>query len=202
MEHPAFEHTAFVERVMSHLPAAPPTGFVFSHWNHAGRPTDEAFGLVPVPGADPERVIAAVLDVDHYVGNVEHVAECRSIPDPRFPPPAVRFYQRLDLPVLGAIHHELVLHDLGTRNGYRVAAWHVLRAETDALSTRVGFRSDYNHGAWLVAPGILGYALGSAPKRDDVGFLKWKALTTGADVAASRILKANIEGMGRWSARR
>lgn len=197
------EHEAFVERVFAHLPAPPPAAWTFAHWNHGGRPTDEGFGLLPVPGADPDKIVAAVMAVDQYVGNIEHVAECRSIPDPRFSPPQqVRFYQRVDLPVLGAVHHELVLHDLGTRNGYRVAAWSVLRAETDALSTKVGFRSDYNHGCWLAAPGLVGYALGSAPKREDVGFLKWKALTTGADVAASRVVKANIEGMARWAARR
>lgn len=197
------EHEAFVGRVLSHLPSRPPTSYVFEHWSHGGRPTDEGFGLLPVPGADPEKLMAAIFAVDQYVGNVEHVAECRSIADARFAPPAaVRFYQRLDLPVLGGIHHELVLHDLGTRQGYRVAAWDVLRTETDALSPKVGLRSDYNVGAWLLAPGLVGYALASAPKRDDVGFLKWKALTTGADVAASRVVKANIEGMARWAARR
>jgi hypothetical protein len=196
------EHEAFVERVLKHLPSGTPTKFEFAHWSHAGRPTDEGFGLLPVAGASPDKIVAAVLDVDHYVGNIEHVAACRSIPDSRFPAPAVRFYQRLDLPMLGSIHHELVLFDLGTRNGYRVVAWDVLRSETDALATRDGFRSDYNHGAWLVAPGVVGYALGSAPKRDDVGFLKWKALTSGADVAASRVVKANIEGMAKWAARR
>lgn len=197
------EHEAFVERVFRHLPDPPPTSWTFAHWSHAGRPTEEGFGLLPVPGADPDKVIAAVMAVDEYRGNVEHVAECRSIPDDRFAAPgAVRFYQRVDLPVLGAVHHELVLFDLGTRNGYRVAAWSVLRAETDALSPKIGFRSDYNHGCWLAAPGLVGYALGSAPKREDVGFLKWKALTTGADVAASRVVKVNIEGMARWAARR
>jgi hypothetical protein len=35
-----------------------------------------------------------------------------------------------------------------------------------------------------------------------VGFLKWKALTSGADAAASRVLRANVEGMARWAARR
>jgi hypothetical protein len=49
---------------------------------------------------------------------------------------------------------------------------------------------------------MLGYAFGSAPKRDDVGFLKWKALTSGADAAAGRVLRANIEGMARWSNKR
>jgi hypothetical protein len=143
------------------------------------------------------------MDVDHYVGNVEHVGACRSIPDPRFTPPAaVRFYQKVDLPLLGSVHHELVLHRLGEKNGYHVAAWSLLGPETDALSAKTAFRSDYNIGAWLVAPGVLGYALASAPKRGDVGRLKWAALTKGADVAASKVLKANIEGMARWAARR
>lgn len=197
------EHTDFVDRVFRRLPASDPTGLVFESWNHGGRPTDEGFGLLPVPGVDPDKLIAAVMDVDAYRGNVQHVSECRSIADDRYQPPqAVRFYQRVDIPVLGAVHHELVLHDLGERQGFRVAAWHVLRAETDALSAKQGFRSDYNIGAWIVKPGVVGYALASAPKRSDVGFLKWKALTKGADVAAKQVLKQNIEGMAAWAMRR
>ena len=98
--------------------------------------------------------------------------------------------------------HELVLHRMGEHQGYQVAAWSVLRAETDALDKKKGFRSDYNHGAWIAAPGVLGYALGAAPQRKDVGLLKWKALTTGADAAASTVLKANLEGMARWAKKR
>lgn len=197
------EHLAFVDRVLSHLPKSPPKEFFVTSWPHAGRPTDEAVALLPVAGADPAKVIDAVMDVDHYVGNVEHVKVCRAVADARFQPPgSVRFYQRIDLPVLGALHHELVLHRVGERSGWQLAAWDLLRPETDALSAKEGFRSDYSHGVWLAAPGMIGYALGSAPKRDDVGFLKWKALTSGADVAASRVLKSNIEGMGRWAARR
>ncbi|MBI5547871.1 MAG: hypothetical protein HY901_28645 [Deltaproteobacteria bacterium] len=197
------EYESFVERVLKHLPSSSPTAFAFFHWAQAGRPTEEGVALLPVPGADPEKVVAAVMDVGHYVGNIDHVAESRAIADPRFvAPDHVRFYQRVDLPMLGAMHHELVLHRMGTRSGFAIAAWEVLRAETDALSSKVGARSDYNHGAWLVAPGLVGYALGSAPKRDDVGFLKWKALTAGADAAAPRVLRGNIEGMARWAARR
>jgi len=197
------EYEDFVARVFRQLPSSPPSEFVFKHWSHAGRPTEEAFGLMPIAGADPEKALAAVMDVDHYVGNIEYVAECRTIADARFKPPKdVRFYQRINLPLLGGIHHHLVLHRLEARAGYQIAAWEVLRAETDALPHKEAFRSDYNHGAWLVAPGLVGYALGSAPKREDVGFIKWKALTSGADAAASRVLKANIEGMARWAARR
>ncbi len=197
------EHLAFVERALAKLPKGPITEFKVLSWEHAGRPTSEAVGILPIPGLDPAKAIDAVMDVGHYVGNVEHVAASRVIADARFAAPeAVRFYQRVDLPLIGSIHHELVLHRLGEKGGYQIAAWDVLRAETDALSTKDGFRSDYNHGAWFAAPGVLGYALGSAPKRDDVGFLKWKALTSGADAAASRVLRANIEGMARWAARR
>ena len=197
------EYEQFVDRIFQHLPPTPPRDFSYAHWAHAGRPTEEGVALMPIPGADPARVIAAVMDVDHYTGNIEHVAECRAVADARFvAPDHVRFYQRVNLPLLGAVHHELVLHKLGEKKGFQIAAWEVLRAETDALSTKLGFRSDYNHGAWIVAPGVVGYALGSAPKRDDVGFLKWKALTSGADAAASRVLKANIEGMARWATKR
>ena len=197
------EHLAFVDRVLAHLPKSTPKAFTFSSWSHAGRPTDEGFGIVPVADVDPAKLIDAVMDVDHYVGNVQHVAVCRSIADARFQAPdAVRFYQRVDIPMLGAVHHELVLHRVGERSGYHVAAWDVLRAETDALSTKEGFRSDYNHGAWFAGNGLVGYALGSAPKRDDVGFIKWKALTKGADVAASRVVQGNIEGMCKWASKR
>lgn len=197
------EHEAFVARALAHLPASPPSSFVIQSWAHGGRPTKEAFGILPCPGLDPEKAMAAVMAIDEYVGNVEHVAVSRSIDDARFAAPdAVRFYQKVDLPMLGSIQHELVLHRLGEKQGYLVAAWGLLPAETDALDTRNGFRSDYNHGAWFAAPGVLGYALGSAPKRSDVGWMKWKALTTGADAAASKVLKANIQGMAAWAARR
>ena len=196
------EIQSFLDRVLQRLPASP-REFTFTHWNHAGRPTDEGFGILAIPGLDPRKAIDAVMDVDHYVGNVDHVAACRSIKDARFvPPEAVRFYQRVDLPVLGAVQHELVLRRLGTHKGYEAAGWEILTPETNALSTKDGFRSEISHGVWLAAPGVLGYALGSAPKRDDVGFLKWKALTSGADAAASRVIKANLEGLARWAAKR
>lgn len=196
------EHEAFVERVLKHLPSSPST-FSFRGWAHGGRPTKEGVGIMPIAGLDPEKAIDTVFSVDDYVGNLDYVDECRSIPDDRYmAPEQLRFYQRLKLPVIGSIHHELVLHRMGEKNGYLVAAWGLLRAETDKLNAKQAVRSDYNHGAWFAAPGVLGYALGSAPKRKDVGFLKWKALTTGADVAASKALRTNLEGLSAWAARR
>jgi hypothetical protein len=198
---------AFLTRVLKHAPASPPAKFELFHWAHGGRPTEEAFGILAIPGLDPQKAIDAVMDVDHYTGNVEHVAACRSIKDARYPATgastdAVRFYQRVDVPLLGAIHHELVIQRLGSHQGFLVAGWDILAPETTALNAKEGYRSDYSHGVWLAAPGMLGYAFGSAPKRDDVGFLKWKALTSGADAAAGRVLRANIEGMARWSNKR
>lgn len=197
------EHTAFVERVFSRMPSRPPTRFTFTSWSHGGRPTKEGFGILPVAGLDPEKAIDTVCAFDEYRGNLDYVEECRAIDDDRFTPPAeVRFYQRLKLPLLGSIHHELLMHRLGERDGYMVAAWDILRAETDMLSSRGIVRSEYNHGAWFAAPGVLAYALGSAPRRGDVGLLKWKALTKGADVAASKALRVNLDGLSRWAAQR
>jgi hypothetical protein len=197
------EHEAFVDRVMQRMPNSAPRGFEFFSWAHGGRPTKEGFGIMPIPGVDPIKVVDAVMDVDDYVGNLDHVTICRKVPDDRFDGESeVRFYQKVNIPLLGSVHHELVLHRMGERDGYHIAAWHLLSTETDRLSPKEGFRSDYNHGAWIAAPGVLGYALSSAPNRKDVGFLKFKALTKGADAAASKVLQANLKGMAAWAARR
>ena len=72
---------------------------------------------------------------------------------------------------------------------------------TANLDKKQGARSDYNVGAWLLKDDAVGYALSSAPKRDDVGRLKFAALTKGADAGATQVVQANIEGMIRWSRR-
>jgi hypothetical protein len=191
----------FVKRV---LERARPTGiheFTFQSWSVPGKTTSEAVGLLPVPNVDGAKVLARVMDLDHYVGNIAHVVECRTIPDPARAP-AVRFYQRIKLPVIGDLHHELAMQRLeGTPGGFEIAAWELLPRETEALSTKVGIRSQYSDGAWLVAPGVVGYALSTCPRREDVGRLKWAAMTTGAEVAASKMIRENIEGMVRWASR-
>jgi hypothetical protein len=192
----------FVQRVLQHLPSGDPSAYFFAHWNFDGRPTDEGVGLLPVAGADPEKVLARVMDVDHYLGNVGHVVECRSVQDERYQPPQqVRFYQRIKIPLLGQVHHELVLDRIGEHQGWEIAAWTLLEQETHALKKKVGMRSQYNEGAWLVKPGLVCYALSSAPLKEDVGFIKWKAMTAGGDAAASTVVKENIEGLTAWAAR-
>ena len=197
------EHLEFVDRVVPHLPASPPARMSFKNWSYGGRPTKEGVAVMSIPGVDPEKLLAAVMDVDHYVGNIDKVVESRAIADPRFEPPgSVRFYRRIKIPVLGSIHYENVLHRVEARAGYEVVAWHLLAAETTALSPKQGIRNAYSLGAWFAAPGVVAYALATAPRREDVGMLKWKAMTKGADAAASAALKINMEGMARWAARR
>ncbi len=192
----------FLDRVFRHVPRGTVSRYDFSSWRHAGRPTSEGFGMVPASGVDVDRLAARIMDVDHYVGNVDHVVECRSVADARFTPPqAVRFYQRIKIPALGEIQMALVLTDHGVRDGFRVLAWHQLDSETASLDKKRGARSAYNVGAWLLKPDCVGYALSSAPQKDDVGRIKFKMLTKGADATAGQVVKAAIEGMVRWSRR-
>jgi hypothetical protein len=195
------EPDRFVDRVFKRVPDGPVSDFFFEHWSHEGKPTEEGIGILAVPGADPERVLACVFDVDHYAENIPHVDECRAIADPSYDPPTVRFYQRIRIPLIGKVHHELVLERLGSLRGYEVACWHMLARETEALSSRAAIRSHYSDGVWIAAAGVVGYGLSSAPRREDTGFLKWKALTVGADAAAPRVIRDNIEGMAGWAAR-
>lgn len=191
---------AFVDRVFRNLP---PVGgkFGFSAWKNGGQPTKEGVGILPTSGVDVDAMARCIMDVDHYRGNVDHVEECRTVPDGAYSPPqSVRFYQRIKIPVLGSVHHELVLEDLGDRDGWRVLAWH-MHPGTASLDKKKGARSDYNVGAWLLKSDAVGYSLSSAPKRDDVGRLKFAALTKGADAGATQVVQANIEGMIRWSKR-
>ena len=103
--------------------------------------------------------------------------------------------------MLAQIQMELVITDFGDRDGWRVVAWHMLDEETERLNPRQGARSDYNVGAWLLKPDAVAYALSSAPKKKDVGRLKFAALTRGADASAAQVVKANIKGMVAWSRR-
>ncbi len=190
----------FVDRVFANLPSVGGK-FTFSAWKNGGQPTKEGVGVLPTSGVDVDKVAACIMDVDHYVGNVDHVQECRTVPDSAYSPPeSVRFYQRIKIPVLGSVHHELVLQDLGDREGWRVLAWH-MHPGTANLNPKQGARSEYNVGAWLLRDNAVGYALSSAPQKGDVGRLKFAALTKGADAGAAQVVQGNIEGMLRWSRR-
>lgn len=191
---------AFLDRVFQSNPS-PQKAFHFASWKHAGRPTREGVGILPVANVPVDAMAARIMAVDHYKGNIDYVVESRSIPDAQFTPPgAVRFYQRIQIPMVTAIHMELVLTDFGERDGWRVLAWDQ-HAATDGLSTKQGARSQYNVGAWLLRSDAIGYALSSSPRKEDIGRLKFAAMTKGADASAPKVLRNNIEGMLRWARR-
>ena len=191
---------AFLDRVFSNLPRVGGK-FDFNAWRHAGRPTSEGVGVLPGVTVDVDKMAARIMDVGNYRGNIDYVEESRVISGAHSGPKSVHFYQRIKVPVLAEIQMELVLTDFGDRDGWRVIGWHQLDAETERLSTRKGARSEYNVGAWLLRSNAVGYALSSAPRKSDVGRLKFAALTKGADASAAKVVKANIEGMIRWSKR-
>jgi hypothetical protein len=195
----------FLDRVFARIPEAGAgvTEYRFEHWECDGKPTREAVGLKPIPDVDPEALIARVLDVDGYEGRIGHVEACRSVPDPAFDPPGtVRFYQAIRVPRIATVQQELVLVDAGTVHGYRVAYWYLLKDETRSLDPQRGARGAFNIGAWLAAPGVVGYALSSWPQRDDVNALQWASLTSGANMLARTVVEGNIDDMAAWAARR
>jgi hypothetical protein len=192
----------FVGRVLEKVPdsGADVRGYQFQHWNWEGKSTQEAVGIKATAGVDPRQVIARVMDVDRYPGNLAHVEVCRSKQDADFSPPQmVRFHQVVSVPGVAKVQHELVLVDAGTVKGYRLAYWYLLKEQTKSLDPRVAARSDFNIGAWLAAPGVVGYALSSWPKRDDVNAFQWLSMTTGANAFAKKIVESNIDGMTAWA---
>ena len=192
----------FVGRVLEKVPdgGADVRGYQFQHWEWEGKSTREAVGIKATPGVDPRQVIARVMDVDRYPGNIAHVEASRSEQDAAFSAPEqVRFYQLISVPGVAKVQHELVLVDAGTIKGYRLAYWYLLKDQTKSLDPKVAARSDFNIGAWLVAPGAVGYALSSWPKRDDVNAFQWFSMTTGANAVAKKVVEANIDGMTAWA---
>jgi hypothetical protein len=192
----------FLDRAVDKLPVggADASDFQFHHWERDGKPTQEVVGYKPISGVDSEAIIARILDVDGYQGNIPHVEICRSQPDSDFKrPEKVRCFQVIRVPRVAKIQHELALLDAGTIKGYRVVCWYLLKDKTASLDPTVAARSEYNIGAWLVAPGAAGYALSSWPRRADVNLLQWVSLTSGADALAQKVVEDNIDGMVAWA---
>ena len=192
----------FIDRVFEHIPRSAPTKYNFECWRFGNKPTSEGLGLLPVR-VDVEQVVAAILDLDHYVGNIDHVLEAHTIQDALHKPPKVlHCYELVEIPVVAKIHNEFLLEDRGERQGFRVVAWTQLDDATTRLNPKKAARGDFNEGAWLIKPDLLGYTLTSSPWREDVGLLRFTALTKGADALAPNIFKANLECMLKWLGRR
>ena len=195
--------SAFLDRVFQRVPASLTQDYTFQAWQVAGAPTEEGFAILQVADTlDPEALVRHVMDVDHYEQNLGHVLDSHAIADARFKPPSsVRFYMLVNIPMIDTVQQDLVLVDGGTRGGYRVAWWYDLQPETSSLDPSKGARVSYSLGAWLFTAHSIGYAISNAPRREDVSSFDWAALTTGADVMASSVVKDNINAMLKWSKR-
>jgi hypothetical protein len=147
---------------------------------------------------DVDAMVARILDVTEYPRNVRYVDSVEVLD--RRSDSDFTYVQKLNLPMLGGLQMALHLADIGDREGFRVVAWHQDDDATDALDKkRGGARTQYNLGAWLLKPDLVLYALSSAPRKQDVGSLKFAVMTKGAEATASEVLKSNIEGMVAWS---
>ncbi|MEW4568975.1 hypothetical protein AB1L88_14015 [Tautonia sp. JC769] len=196
------EVIALFDEVMTRMPPAG-SGVAesrFHHWTVPGAPTRAALGIKGVPGVDPDALIRRVMEVDGYEGRIAHVLVNASRSAPAEEDPGrVAFTQRINVPGIAEVQHELELVDAGTIRGYRVAYWSLLREETAAMDPGLGARSEANVGIWLASPGVVGYAFHSWPRRDDLNRFQWFSLTTGAAVAARQIVERNIDDMADWA---
>lgn len=190
----------FLNRVFAHVPSSPSAvaGDIFESWAVPNHPTKEAVALKRIPGIEVEAVMKQIMDVDIGANEMKYMPVGYHIDDPAFQlPGAVRFYQVIEVPYITRVQHELALIDAGMVRGYRLVYWYLLKAETQRLDLKNGARSEHNVGAWLVAPGVLGYALGSWPVKADLSWATWELLTTGANLAARKVFSDNLDDMTR-----
>ena len=191
----------FLDRVFDRVPDLDRSKYNHLSWRHADHPTSEGVGLLPGVAVDVEAMVACILDVEEYADNIRYVKDCTIME--RRSDTDVTYVQRMELPLLGGLQVALRLADLGQREGYRVVAWGQDNDMTERLDKRKGgARTAYNYGAWLLTPDAVAYALSSAPRKSDVGGLKFTLMTRGADATAGEVLKQNIEGMIAWSQKR
>lgn len=184
---------------MPHVAALSRDHFSHTSWRFESRPTSEAVGLLPNPDTDIEAMVQHILDVEAYPDNIRYVEDIEVVQ--RRSDTDVTYVQHMNLPLLGRIQVQIHLSDFGERDGFRVVAWDQDDDGTAALDKKRGARTAYNLGAWLLAEDVVGYALSSAPRKSDVGTLKYMAMTRGADATASEVLKQNIHGMVAWAHR-
>ncbi|MDZ7577515.1 MAG: hypothetical protein U0904_04990 [Candidatus Nanopelagicales bacterium] len=190
----------FLSRVFLRVPELSRDRFSSKDWRFEDRPTVEGIGLRPGVDVDVVKMVSRILDVEGYVKNMSHVAECEIIK--KYSDTDFVYIQKISVPILGGIQAALRLVDCGDRNGYRAVAWTLDDEATDALDKKHGgARLAYSLGAWLIRPDEVGYALSSAPRKSDVGSLKFSLMTKGANTVGGEVLKAAIEGMIAWSKR-
>lgn len=190
----------FLQRVNERLLTMKRDGFTSESWRVAGQPTNEAVGLKAGVDVDPDKMAECILNVEDYPGNIKYV---ESITVSEQGDNFVVFTQKLKLPVLGGLQCVLKYQDHGERDGYRMLSWHQLDDQTAALDKKDGgARTDFNFGAWKIRNDEVAYALAAAPKKADVGSLKYAMMTKGADATGPGVLSNFIDTMMDWSTKR
>lgn len=188
----------FLDRVYEHIDDLPREKFNYKSWRFEKRPTSEGVGILPNTDIDVDAMVSHILDVQNYPGNIRYVESIEMVEERT--PTDFTYIQRVSLPVLGGLQMAINLSDYGDHDGYRVVAWDQNDGVTEGLNKKQGgARTQYNLGAWLLKPNEVLYALSSAPRKEDVGSLKFAVMTKGADATASEVLKSNIEGMIAWT---
>lgn len=189
----------FLSRVSEHLAGLKRDKYNSTSWRYEDRPTGEGLGLKPGVSVDPEAMVARIMDAGEYAGNVKYVEETDISEQGD---DYVIYTQKVKLPALGGIQFVINLQDLGTRDGYRIVGWEQIDDLTMELDKKHGgARTEYNLGAWLVKEDEVAYSLSAAPLKSDVGTLKYKVMTKGADATVSSVLSDNIDSMIAWSQR-
>jgi hypothetical protein len=191
----------FLQRVLSHLEM--PRGsskFRYRGWRHEGRVTSEAVAVMtgfkrPI---DVDSLATRILDFDHYVGNIDHVVVSRSLP---VEGDVSRLYQRIHLPLLADLQLVNRVVDHGDIDGWRTLVWHLDTDRTDALDPAVGARFDYNDGVWLIREDAVAYGFTGAPRKLDVGRIRYALMTKGADATAPAVTRSTLKGMISWAER-
>lgn len=190
----------FLDRVVIRIPELSGEKFSHTSWRVDDRPTSEVVGLLPGVEVDLDRMVERILDMDSYPGNIKYVVESKIIS--RVSAGDFVFVQKVNLPLLGGVQGGIHMVDFGDVGGFRALAWEQDDAVTDGLDQKHGgARLAYNFGAWLLKRDAVGYALSSAPRKQDVGALKFAVMTKGADATAGDVIKGNISGMIAWSQR-
>lgn len=191
---------AFLDRAVDHLDGLPRDRFSTAQWRFDGRPTSEGVGLKPGLKVDVDKMAACVMDVEGYAENVKFVESSTIIVE--HSPKDVIHVQKMKVPVIGGVQVVNHLQDIGDFRGYRAIAWEGDDARTAALDPKDGgVRLAYSLGAWLLRPDEVGFAVSTAPRKDDVGSIKYAIMTKGADALIGTTVATNIEAMHAWSER-
>ena len=153
------------------------------------------------PGRRSAEVIARVMDVDDYEGHIATSRLADRSGSGAEPLERVHFYQRIIVPGVAKVQHELVLVDAGIIEGYRVAYWYLLGAETEALDPEAAREASpmsapgwWPRGWWVTLE-----HLAAAGRCERVALVFVDLRRHGL---AKKVVEGNIDGIAAWAKER